>query len=112
MCIGIPMQVLEANEQIARCVAGDDSACEAPHDVDVTLIDPVQAGDWVLVFLGAARRALEETEALLIRDALRAMTSAASEGTIESGCFPDLEQGEPRLPPHLEAARKAGAATG
>lgn len=109
MCIGIPMRVLEASGTLAICVS---DGAENRQEVDISLVEAVSPGDWLLVFLGAARRVLEADEALRISDALRAMAMAAEGGTVEAGLFADLEQGEPRLPPHLEAARKAGASTG
>jgi len=105
MCIGIPMKVLWAGDFMAVCARDD-----LPEEVDIRLVGPVSTGDWLLVFLGAARRLLCESEALLIRDALSGLASAcAGSGTM--GLFADLEAREPALPAHLEHARRAGATT-
>ncbi len=105
MCIGIPMKVQWASDYMAVCVNDD-----VPEEIDIRLVGAVSPGDWLLVFLGAARRVLDEGDALLIRKALRGL-SLAADGGDTGGMFADLEDREPSLPPHLEQARKAGART-
>ena len=68
-------------------------------------------GDWVLVFLGSAHAVLTEDEALKIRAALQRLRSLMAGGTL-GDAFADLEARSPELPPHLQAARDAGFATG
>ncbi|WP_042694321.1 HypC/HybG/HupF family hydrogenase formation chaperone [Azospirillum sp. B506] len=75
--------------------------------IDLSLVPDAGPGDWVLGFLGAARRLLEPEEAAQILDALAAM-AAALDGERLDGAFADLTDREPTLPPHLEAARAAG----
>jgi hydrogenase expression/formation protein HypC len=104
--MGVPMQVVSANGLVAHCA---DGAREAT--VDLALVGPQEPGVWVLVFLGSARSVLPEDEALLIRRALEGLAAAMSGGDL-GDAFADLEAREPALPPHLEAARRAGAATG
>lgn len=98
MCIGIPMQVLEGAEGRALCADGLETRW-----VDTLLVDPPQPGDWLLVFLDAAREHLDAERAAQIRDALRAL-EAAMAGDLASvdQLFADLDR-EPQLPPHLQA---------
>jgi hydrogenase expression/formation protein HypC len=100
MCMGIPMQVQQGGDQCASC-----------HDllhpgetvtVDLSLVGPVQQGDWLLVFAGAARELLLESRAREILQALEALDAAMN------GCFDpnlhmtDLTLREPALPAHLQ----------
>ena len=106
MCVGVPMQL----------VAIDGIAGQALDDGRVTLLDlsllpDARVGDWVLGFLGTAREILPESEALLIRKALAALTSIMAGGDA-GDAFSDLEARVPRLPPHLQAALDAGRTTG
>jgi hydrogenase expression/formation protein HypC len=106
MCLGVPMRVIEVVAGHARCV-GDDAG--APALVDIALVAPVAAGDWLLVHLGIARERLDEERAAQIRSALGSLAALLrGQGFDESG-FADLIGREPALPPHLEAARRAGA---
>lgn len=68
MCIGIPMQVVEAGEYVARCEGRGQSA-----DVNMLLVGPQEPGTWVLNFLGSAREVLSEDDARKINDALDAL---------------------------------------
>lgn len=77
--------------------------------VDLALVPEARVGDWVLVFLGAARRRLDTAEAAQISTALTGLAAAmAGEAAAIDALFPDLAGREPCLPPHLEAARAAG----
>ncbi|HYF88778.1 HypC/HybG/HupF family hydrogenase formation chaperone [Azospirillum sp.] len=103
MCIGIPLRLTAVDGIVGR--AEDGSA------IDLSLIPEAGPGDWVLGFLGAARRLLEPEEASQILDALAAMAAAmaaALDGERLDSAFADLTGREPTLPPHLEAARAAG----
>ncbi|CAO3455771.1 HypC/HybG/HupF family hydrogenase formation chaperone [Azospirillum largimobile] len=99
MCIGIPLRLTTLDGVIGR--VEDGSA------IDLSLVPEAGPGDWVLGFLGAARRLLEPEEAAQILDALAAM-AAALDGERLDSAFADLTGREPTLPPHLEAARAAG----
>ncbi|ALG72768.1 hydrogenase [Azospirillum thiophilum] len=99
MCIGIPLRLTAVDGSVGR--TEDGSA------IDLSLVSDARPGDWVLGFLGAARRQLEPEEAAQIRDALAAMV-AALDGERLDTAFADLAGREPTLPPHLEAARAAG----
>lgn len=98
MCIGIPVQVLQCEANRALCA--DESGTRW---IDTRLIDPPQPGDWLLVFIDAAREAISAERAALVRDALRALQAVQS-GDLAAldGLFADLDR-EPQLPPHLQA---------
>ena len=95
MCIGVPMQVLDAGPGWALCDNGGSHA-----RVDMRLVGDQPAGTWVLVFLGAAREVVGEAEALKIRNAVEALTLVASGADIDH-LFADLIDREPQLPEHL-----------
>lgn len=96
MCIGVPMQVLDAGLGWALCDNGGSR-----ERVDLRLVGDQPAGTWVLVFLGAAREVIGEAEALKIRDAVEALTLVASGQNIDH-LFADLIDREPRLPEFLQ----------
>ena len=104
--MGVPMQVISVDGLAARCATDGREAM-----VDLSLIGPQPEGQWVLVFLGAAREALDPETAEQIRRALAGVARVMAGGDL-GDAFADLEGREPRLPPHLEAARRAGAGTG
>jgi len=58
MCIGLPMQVLRTRPGFAL-VAGRGEQ----REVDTALIDEPRPGDWLLVFLDAAREAIDADRA-------------------------------------------------
>lgn len=97
MCMGIPMRVLTANEFTARCKR--DTDCE---DIDLSLVGPVAAGDWLLVFAGTAREILSPVRAADILDAL-ALLDAVMNGKQASQDAYDKVLEAPKLPPHLQA---------
>ncbi|MGB0694659.1 MAG: HypC/HybG/HupF family hydrogenase formation chaperone [Rhodospirillaceae bacterium] len=104
MCLGIPMRVLEVEGYNARCEAADGRQ----EMVDLCLVGPQPAGTWVLSFLGAARELLDEEQADQISKALGGLNSLLEGGEL-GDAFADLEAKGPQLPPHLEAARRAGS---
>ena len=96
MCVGIPHRVVEAGFGFARAVSRLGEAT-----IDMRLVGDQPPGTPVLVFLGAAREVLTETEAKRIEDALEAVGRAmAGDGAIDH-LFADLVGREPRLPDHL-----------
>ena len=105
MCVGVPMRVVSVEGLAATCVAG-----ETQEIVDLALTGPVPRGTWLLVFLGAAREVLTPETADQITRALDGLRSAMNGGGL-GDAFADLEARAPSLPPHLEAARRAGATT-
>lgn len=85
MCIGIPMQVVEAGEFSALCRSNAGT-----EQVDLALVGPQPAGSWLLVFLGAAREVLTAEDARLIASALEALSAVAVGETDVDHHFPDL----------------------
>jgi hydrogenase expression/formation protein HypC len=111
MCIGIPMQVVETGFGHAMCRNGDEI-----ESVDTILVQPVEPGDWVMVFLGAAREKISAEYAHQCRDALRALDMAMKGETGFEHLFADLIDREPELPDFLkpqaaDAKRVAGEQT-
>ena len=105
MCLGIPMRVIAVEGLEARCAgAGRES------QVDLSLVGAQPPGTWLLVFLGAARQVLTPEAAEQISRALDGLASVLAGGELGEA-FADLEARSPALPPHLEAARRAGART-
>jgi hydrogenase expression/formation protein HypC len=100
MCIGVPMLVSAVpNTGTAVCGGGQEGS--GTRTVDTLLLDsPARPGDWLLVHVGVAIRALDAEEARQIADALRAVTAAAAGEPFEH-LLADLIDREPQLPPHL-----------
>jgi len=97
MCIGIPMQVLESHAHHAIC---DDQGL--PLEVDTRLVGQPATGQWLLVFLGAAREILEPEQALAIQAAVHAVQNIMSGNTQVDELFSDLIEREPPVPDHLK----------
>jgi hydrogenase expression/formation protein HypC len=104
MCIGIPMRIVEGDGVAAVCEGRG-----ARERVDMLIVGAQPPGTWVLVFHGAARRVLTDTEAMQTLDALDALGIAlrASEGGREAidALLADLADREPQLPEHLRTNR-------
>lgn len=100
------MQVRRVQDLSALCV--DEDGRE--ETLDLALVGAVAPGTWVLAFLGAAREILTPEQAADIARALRGLAAVMNGGEL-GDAFADLENREPQLPPHLEAARRAGRAT-
>lgn len=77
MCIGLPMQVLRSTD--GRAEAAGRGRIE---EVDTRLVGAVRAGDWLLVFQGAARERLHPQRAAEI-DAALSLLDAAMAGDAE-----------------------------
>jgi hydrogenase expression/formation protein HypC len=98
MCIATPMRVLSASPQTALCI--DRHGVEA--SVDLALVGPVDAGAWLLVFIGAAREIIDEERARQIDRALGALEAALrGDASAIDAAFPDLVGREPQLPSFL-----------
>lgn len=103
MCVGIPMQV--------TVLEGDSAWCEGRGQrlrVDTRLIGAPSLGDWVLVFHGVAREALDAGRAAGISAGLDALEAALRGETDLDRHFADLVDREPQLPEHLR--KEAGRA--
>ncbi len=74
MCIGWPMQVVATRPGFATVRRG-----AVQREVGTLLVGPVQAGDWLLVFLDDAREALSPERAAEV-DATLALVEAALQG--------------------------------
>ena len=72
MCIGLPMQVIEAELGFARC--RDRNGEE--RRIDLSLVGPCAVGDWLLIFLDAARERLDAQRAAEIDSTLRLLEEA------------------------------------
>ncbi|GAB6050473.1 HypC/HybG/HupF family hydrogenase formation chaperone [Hydrogenophilus islandicus] len=101
MCLGVPMEVIEAEGWRALC-RGDNGTIEW---IDCALVGPQRVGTWLLVHLGVAREVLEPERAALVRQALAALSAAQAGASIDvAAFFPDLNR-EPQLPEFLRETR-------
>ncbi|HDR8918935.1 TPA: HypC/HybG/HupF family hydrogenase formation chaperone [Burkholderia vietnamiensis] len=74
MCIGLPMQVVDAQPGHAWCVGRG-----VRRRVDTALVGPCAPGDWLLVFIDAARERLDAARAAEI-DATLALIESVMAG--------------------------------
>jgi hydrogenase expression/formation protein HypC len=65
MCIGIPMQVIEADGRFALCEGRGER-----RRINTALVGEVACGDWLLVFLDDAREAIDAARAAEVNAAL------------------------------------------
>lgn len=65
MCIGIPMQVIEADGRFALCEGRDER-----RRINTALVGDVAPGDWLLVFLDDARERIDAARAAEVNAAL------------------------------------------
>lgn len=65
MCIGIPMQVIEADGRYAMCEGRGER-----RRVGTALVGDVAPGDWLLVFLDDARERIDVDRAAEVNAAL------------------------------------------
>ena len=106
MCIGVPMQIVSVDGVAARATSETGE-----HLIDLSLLDGVKPGDWVLTFLDVAREIIDAQDAMKISAALAAVSAAMSGGDI-GDAFADIEARGPELPPHLQAAVERGDCVG
>ncbi len=87
MCIGVPVQVVEAGEFVARCQGRD-----GPVDVNMMLIGSQPVGTWVLNFLGSAREVLSPEDAARINTALDGLAAIMNGEAVPDidRYFPDI----------------------
>lgn len=89
MCIGIPVQIVESGEFMARCRGRNGEEM-----INMMLIGSQTVGTWVLSFLGSAREVLSAEDADNIDRALDGL-SAVMQGQTDIDIdhyFPDLEK--------------------
>jgi hydrogenase expression/formation protein HypC len=87
MCVGIPAQIVEAGDFVARCRTRNG---EVP--INMMLTGPQPVGTWLITFLGSAREVISEEDACHIDKALDGL-SAIMSGNDEIDVdhyFPDL----------------------
>ena len=65
MCIGIPMQVIEADGRFALCEGRGER-----RRIHTALVGDVAPGDWLLVFLDDARERIDAARAAEVNAAL------------------------------------------
>ena len=65
MCIGIPMQVIEADGRFALCEGRGER-----RRINTALVGDVSSGDWLLVFLDDARERIDALRAAEVNAAL------------------------------------------
>lgn len=86
MCIGVPMQVVDAEGLRAWCVSRGER-----RRIDTTLVGPCRAGEWVLVFLDAARERLDAARAAEIDATLSLVESALAGDATLAGAAASFE---------------------
>jgi hydrogenase expression/formation protein HypC len=74
MCLAVPMQVKSIREDLAVCEVDG-----VQREASLMMIDGVQVGDYVLIHAGFAIERIDEAEARLTLDVLRA---ALNEGRL------------------------------
>ena len=79
------MQVVEAGFGSALCRYEDEM-----RRIDTMLVGAVEPGDWLLVYIDAAREIIDEKTALQIRDALQALDLVMEGETEVDHLFADL----------------------
>ncbi|MHB8709163.1 MAG: HypC/HybG/HupF family hydrogenase formation chaperone [Desulfuromonadales bacterium] len=67
MCLGVPMQVKTITDGLALCEIDG-----VQREASLMMVDGVQVGDYVLIHAGFAIERIDEAEAQLTLDALRA----------------------------------------
>jgi hydrogenase expression/formation protein HypC len=101
MCIGEVLRVVAGEGSFAWC-EGDGTR----ERIDMILVGAQPAGTWLLVFHGAARQVLDESEAAGMRAARRALAALLSgDASGIDACFADLVDRRPSLPAHLQGGR-------
>ena len=100
MCVGIPMRVLRVLPPSRRAECIDRHGVES--SVDLALVEAVEPGTWLLVFLGSAREIIDADRAMKIELALGALEAAlAGDRSAIDAAFADLVSRVPQLPEFL-----------
>lgn len=102
MCIGVPFQVVQTDTHRAYCQRHSERRW-----IDTSLVGEVSEGDWLLVFLDAAREVLSPERARQVEEAVSAIERVMSGQSVDlDDCFKDLVDREPELPDHLKPLLK------
>ena len=97
MCLGIPMQVLEVNENTALCEGRNGRQL-----INTMLVGRVEVGQWLLTFLDAGREVIDAERAALVDAALDGLQALSDGGEVNLDVFfADLVNREPTLPEFL-----------
>lgn len=108
MCLAIPLQVIRMEGVMALC-----RGPKGNEWVDTLLTGPLQPGQWVLGFLGAAREVIDAGRAAQVAGALSALQSILDGGegidAVIDHHFPDLVGREPQLPAYLRSTSINGS---
>ena len=75
MCLGVPMQVMSIEDDLAVCEIDG-----VQREASLMMLEGVQVGDYVLIHAGFAIEKIDHAEAQLTLDALRA--------ALDQGLFP------------------------
>jgi hydrogenase expression/formation protein HypC len=70
MCVGIPAQVIEAGDFVARCRTRNGE-----EQINMMLTGAQPVGTWLLTFLGSAREIISEEDARNIDKALDGLSA-------------------------------------
>lgn len=114
MCLALPMQVIRMEGgpgSTAALCRGRDGV----ERIDTLLTGPLQAGQWILCFLGAAREVVDAERAAQVGEALAALQSildgqgGADGMALIDSHFSDLVGREPQLPAFLRPAVSHGS---
>lgn len=100
MCIGVPMRVLSARDEVAECEGRGQR-----QQIDLQLVGAQSVGAWVLAFQGSAVRVLSAEEAAQTTAALDALDAVLAGEVNVDAHFADLVGREPQLPDHLKGPR-------
>ena len=104
MCIAVPKKVLALHDT-ASGMSADVQSGEQIERVDISLLESVSPGDFVLVFRGNALRVVDAHEAAKIERAL-ACVDKVMQGCTDTReinrTFEDLESETVNLPHHLQ----------
>ncbi|AXD29140.1 HypC/HybG/HupF family hydrogenase formation chaperone [Salmonella enterica subsp. houtenae] len=98
MCIGVPVQVISPGQWFAKCRDRHGDLV----DIDIRLVVPPLEGAWLLTFGGAARREMDEVEAIEVLAALESLEQAMFTPSDPLAGFADLLSRTPELPEHLK----------
>jgi hydrogenase expression/formation protein HypC len=80
MCIGIPMQVIEADGRFALCEGRGER-----RRINTALVGDVSAGDWLLAFLDDARERIDAGRANEVNAALDLVLGAMQGHGVDLG---------------------------
>lgn len=96
MCMGIPMQVVEAGDGMVWCQGMGER-----RQINTMLVGEQPVGAWLLTFLDTAREVISAEDAKRIADAVQAVNLVMQGETNVDHLFSDLIDREPPRPPSM-----------